>query len=84
LFYFKNDILKIISSNEPKIIQKHLGNYLILLQNRIGQYTAELMAKSTSCPSTLPPLKIIHSKLKKFVRLLHLNLSRTIDYQIVN
>ncbi len=39
------------------------------------------MAQSTVCPSTLPSLEIIDQKLKEFVRLHHLDLIRTIDYE---
>jgi hypothetical protein len=48
----KNDILKIIESDEPKIIQKYLEDYLILLENNIIEYTTEPIIQSTSCPST--------------------------------
>jgi len=48
-----------LQSNEPDIIQKYLADYLLLLQNKIDQFTTELMAQSTTCPSTLSPLEII-------------------------
>ncbi len=79
----KDDILKIIPSNEPKVIQKYLEDYLILLQNKMNEYTTELMTQLTSCPSTLPhSLEIVDQRLKEFVRLHHLDLLRTINYQI--
>jgi hypothetical protein len=78
----KDDILKIIPSNEPEIIQKYLEDYLVILRNNIDQYTTELMAQSSSCPVTLLPLKIIDQKLKEFVHLHHLDLLRAINYQI--
>jgi hypothetical protein len=78
----KDDILKIIQSNEPSIIQKYLEDYLILLPNKIDQYTTKLMTQSSSCPSTLSSLEIIDKRLKEFVRLHHLDLLRTINYQI--
>jgi hypothetical protein len=71
-----------MQSNEPNIIQKYLADYLLLLQNKIDQFTAELMAQSSTCPSTLPTLKIMDQRLKEFVRLHHLDLLRTINYQI--
>jgi hypothetical protein len=77
LFYFKDDILKIIQSNEPNTIQKYLEDYLILLRKKIGQYTSESITEST-----LPRLERIDSRLKEFVRLHHLDLLRTINYQI--
>ena len=81
--HFKDDILKIIQSNEPTIIQKYLEDYLILLRNKIDQYTTELMTQSSSCPSTmLSSLEIIDQRLKEFVRLHHLDLLRTINYQM--
>jgi hypothetical protein len=40
------------------------------------------MTQTTECPSTLPRLEIIDPKLKEFVRLHHLDLLRTINYQI--
>ncbi len=78
----KDDILEIIPSNEPDIIQKYLEDYLKLLRKKIDQYTTELTTQSTVYPSTLPHLELIDSKLKEFVRLHHLDLSRTISYLI--
>jgi hypothetical protein len=40
------------------------------------------MTQSSSCPSTLSSLEIIDKRLKEFVRLHHLDLLRTINYQI--
>ena len=40
------------------------------------------MTQASSYPATLPSLKIIDQRLKDFVRLHHLGLSRTINYQI--
>ncbi len=78
----KNDILQIIQSNEPNIIQKCLADYVLLLQNKVDQFKTELMAQSATCPSTLPPLEIIDQRLHEFVHLHHLDLRRTINYQI--
>jgi hypothetical protein len=78
----KDDILKIIQSNEPEIIQKYLEDYLVLLRNKIHQYTTELMTQSSSCPKSLSSLEIIDQRLNEFVRLHHLNLLRTINNQI--
>ncbi len=55
---------------------------MLLLQNKIDQFTAELMAQSSTCPSTLHPLEIIDQRLKEFVRLHHLDLLRAVNYQI--
>jgi hypothetical protein len=82
LYNLKDDILKIIESNEPNIIQKHLEDYLLLLRNKIDQYTIELVTQSSSCPTQLSSLEIIDQRLKEFVRLHHLDLLRTINYQI--
>jgi hypothetical protein len=57
-------LLQIIQSNEPNIIQKYLADYFLLLQNKIDQFTAALMAQSSTCSSTLPSLEIIDQKLK--------------------
>ena len=78
----KDDILKIVPSNEPNVIQKYLEDYLILLRDKIDQYTTDLIAQSTLCPSTLLGLETMDAKLQEFVRLHHLDLSRTIHYQI--
>jgi hypothetical protein len=80
--HFKDDILQIIQSDEPNITQKYLADYVLLLQNKIDQFTTELMAQSTTCPSTLLPLEIIDQTLKEFVHLHHLDLRRAINYQI--
>jgi hypothetical protein len=75
-----------IPSNEPNSIQKYLEDYLILLQNKINQYSIELTTQSLSCPKTLSSsssLKaFIDKKLKEFVRLHHLDLTRQINYQV--
>ena len=54
---------------------------MLLLQNKVDQFTIELMAQSSTCPSTLPPLEIVGQRLKEFVRLQHLDLLRAINYQ---
>jgi hypothetical protein len=84
-FSLKRDILKIIASNEPKIIQKYLEDYLILLQNRINQYKTELTIQSLSCPVILVTtisLEMIDQRLHEFVRLHHLDLTRQIKYHV--
>ena len=40
------------------------------------------MAQSITCPLTLPSLEMIDQRLKEFVRLHHLDLRRTINYQL--
>ena len=82
LLHFKNDILQIIPSTEPTVIQKYLQDYVILLQEKIDQYTSDLIVQSASYPLTLLPLNIIDQRLKEFVRLHHLDLLRTINYGI--
>ena len=82
---FEDAILKIIRSNEPKIIQKYLEDYLILIQNRMNQYAIELKTQSLSCPTTLTTqtnmsLEIIDQRLNEFVRLHHLDLLRQVNY----
>ena len=85
---FEDDILKIIQSDKPKIIQKYLEDYLILLRNRINQYTIELTTQSLACPATLlsntalPSLDRIDEKLNEFIRLHHLDLKRQINYHM--
>jgi hypothetical protein len=82
-WYFKDDILKIIQSNEPAIIQKYLEDYLILLRSKIDQSRIELMTQSSFCPTTmLSSLEILDQRLKEFVRLHHLDLLRKINYQV--
>ncbi len=80
--HFKDDILQSIQSNEPEIIQNYLSDYVLLLQNKIDQFTAELLVQSGTCPSTFSSLEIIDQRLKEFVHLHHLDLQRTINYQI--
>jgi hypothetical protein len=80
--HLKDDILKIVQSNELNIIRKYLADYVLLLQNQIDQLTAELSKQSHTCPSTLSPLKMIDQRLKEFVRLHHLDLLRTVNYQL--
>ena len=78
----KDDILKIIPSNEPDVIQEYLEDYLKFLQKKIDQYTDELSTQSVARPLTLLHLELIDSRLKEFVRLHHLDLTKTIHYQI--
>ena len=40
------------------------------------------MTQVFSCPITLSPLEIIDERLKEFVRLHHIDLVRTINYQV--
>ena len=78
----KDDILKIIKSDIYNVIQKYLEEYVMLLRNKIDQYTIELRTQASSCPSTLSALEIIDQRLKEFVRLHHIDLLRTISYQL--
>ncbi len=55
---------------------------MLLLQNKLDQLAAELMAQSSTCPSTLLPLEIVDQRLKQFVRLHHRDLLRTVKYQV--
>ena len=82
MLHFKHDILEIVQSKEPDIVQKYLYDYVSLLQNKIDQYTAELLAQAATCPSTLPSLEMIDQRLQEFVRLHHLNLQRGVNHQI--
>ncbi|CAF4352917.1 unnamed protein product, partial [Rotaria magnacalcarata] len=76
-----DDIVQIIESNESDKIQKSLEEYLILLKNRINQHENELMIQLSSCPTTLHSLETIDQRLKEFVRLHHIDLVRTVNYQ---
>ena len=86
-FLFEDDILKIVRSNEPTVIQSYLEDYVILLQNRMNDYMVELTTQSLSCPVTLPTktsmsLEILDRRLTDFVRLHHLDLKRQVNYHI--
>ena len=86
-FLFEDDILKIVRSNEPNIIQSYLEDYVILLQNRMNEYTVELTTQSLSCPVTLltkisMSLEMLDQRLNDFVRLHHLDLKRQVNYHI--
>ena len=59
-----------------------MADYELLWQNKVDQFTTELMAQSATCPSTLPPLEIIDQRLHEFVHLHHLDLLRATNYQI--
>ncbi|CAF4742945.1 unnamed protein product, partial [Rotaria magnacalcarata] len=76
-----DDIVQIMESNESDKIQKSLEEYLILLKNRSNQHENELMIQLSSCPTTLHPLELIDQRLKEFVRLHHIDLVRTANYQ---
>ena len=56
---------------------------MILLQKKIEQSTKELSTQSTlSCPEIFIPIEFLDQRLKEFVRLHHIDLMRTINYQI--
>lgn len=85
--FFQADTLKIVQSNEPKIVQMYLEDYLILLQNRMNQYAVEITTQSVSCPvgfltKTGMSLEMLDAALNDFVRLHHLHLKREVNYQI--
>jgi hypothetical protein len=78
----KDTILKIVPSNQHSAIEKYIEDYLTLLRSKIEQCEVQLTAQVSSCPSALFPLEIVDKKLKEFVRLHHIDLSRTINYQV--
>ncbi|CAM4796041.1 unnamed protein product [Rotaria magnacalcarata] len=49
--------------------------------SRSNQHENELMIQLSSCPTTLHPLELIDQRLKEFVRLHHIDLVRTVNYQ---
>ena len=63
------------------MIQKYIEDYLIVLRTKMNAYTMALATQSSSYLSTLSPLEIIDTKLKEFVRLHHIDLLRTVNYQ---
>jgi hypothetical protein len=55
----------------------------MLLQGRTKQYTTELSKQSaSSCPMTFMSIELLDQRLKEFVHLHHLDLMRTINYQL--
>lgn len=78
----QDQILRLIPSNEPEMIQKYLQDYVSLLQNKIDQYQNELNSQLSSHPTTLPSPQFIDIQLKEFVRLHHCDLLRAVKYQI--
>lgn len=79
---FKEDVLRIVPSNESSVIQKYLHDYVGLLQNRIDQYKNDLNTQVPTYPTTLLPLDIIDERLTDFVQLHHRDLLRAVNYQI--
>lgn len=70
--------------NEHTLIERYIEEYLILLRNKIERCTIDLIKQSSSCPLTfLSSLEIIDLRLKEFIRLHHIDLSRTINYQVI-
>ncbi len=55
---------------------------MILVQSKIDEFTTQLIAQSSSCPFQLSDLEIIDKRLKEFVHLHHLDLLRTVKYQV--
>ena len=53
-----------------------------MLQKKIDQYSTELTKQLSSCPITLSSLEVIDERLKEYVRLHHIDLLRTINYQV--
>ena len=64
------------------MIQKYHEDYLIFLQYKIKQCVDELNTQASCWPLTLPSMEAVDMRLKEFIRLHHLDLSRTINYQI--
>ncbi len=81
---FQNDICKITQVNEHSLIEKYIEEYLILLRNKIERYITGLMEQqSPACPATfLPSLEIIDLRLKESIHLHHIDLSKTVNYQL--
>ncbi|UJR18760.1 hypothetical protein I4U23_005666 [Adineta vaga] len=50
--------------------------------NKVDKCTTELTDQSLTCPSSLSLLEIIDLQLKEFVRLHHIDLMRTVRYQV--
>ncbi len=82
MIFFKDDILKKIQSNEDSVIQKNLEDYVILVRNKIDEYTTQLMTQASSCPFQLSDLEIMDKRLKEFVHLHHLDLLRVVKYRV--
>lgn len=82
MFYSKENIHKIVQSTKYSVVQKYIEEFLMLLRDKIDEYTTELTNQSLSWPATLSPLDIIDGRLKEFVRLHHLDLVRAIRYRI--
>ena len=81
--YSKDAILNIVKSNDNSLIHKYVEDYVILLQTKIEQYTTELLTQPLlSCPAIFVQIELLDQRLKEFVRLHHLDLTRTINYQI--
>ena len=74
--------MRIVKTKEHSVIQKHVQDYISLLRNKIEENRRELMTQALTCPSTLTPSEIYDKRLKEFVRLHHIDLMRTINYQI--
>ncbi|CAF1513999.1 unnamed protein product [Adineta ricciae] len=82
MLYSKESIHKIVQSTQHTVVQKYLEEFLVLLRDKIDEYTTELTDQSLSCPPALSPLDIIDGRLKEFVRLHHLDFIRAIRYRI--
>ncbi|CAF1690695.1 unnamed protein product, partial [Adineta ricciae] len=75
-------ISKIVQSTQHTVVQKYLEEFLVLLCDKINEYTTELTDQSLNCPPALSPLDIIDGRLKEFVRLHHLDFIRANHYRI--
>jgi len=82
LVFFKDEILEKIQSNEDSVIQKNLEDYVILVRNKIDEFTTQLMTQASSCPFELSDLEMIDKRLKEFVHLHHLDLLRKVKYRV--
>ena len=78
----KDDILKLIQSNELNIIQKYVERYLVSLQGKIGHCDVQLCEQSSSDQWTLSSLQTLDLRLYEFVRLHHIDLLKSINYRI--
>ncbi|CAF1529401.1 unnamed protein product, partial [Adineta ricciae] len=82
MLYSKESIHKIVQSTQHTVVQKYLEEFLVLLSDKIDEYTTELTNQSLSCPPSLSPLDIFDGRLKEFVRLHHLDFIRANRYRI--
>lgn len=78
----KDEIQKIVSSNETTVIKRYVRDYLTTLQHKLDDCQTRLNQQASTDRWTLCSIEALDTRLKEFVRLHHIDLLKSINYRI--